>query len=504
MIYRRKKRKNKKESGSMAKKLRRGFTIIELVVVIAVIAILAAILIPTFTSLMDKANLSADQQAVQQMNTILTAEGVENKPKDVEEAKKILQNAGYNVDSYVPMDKDNIFYYDLSENKVLIYDQKEHKVTYPQEMVDKYVDYTDGRLSLEWYMLNDKTYQQVTVEGLGAKTLTEAITMTTSYQTIVLEGDSEISDDGLTESKFPVNSDGTASIDLNGHTLTIDWSLNGIDFGQETTVRLKNGTIETSGGFMVGSRSYFELENINYKAGIGGSSSKVGAFLFLGGSASEVLVKNCHAVVTGAAFGISTNAGDGRSKNVIARVEDSTVISESFSVLVNVEGKYYFKNCTLQGDGGGVMVRGGDATFENCQIVEKGDNADNVEMIGNSEFSLSDGVASMNMFMDGIWGTGNKVQWGGLIVGDWSESYAWDASCTLINTEVRMEDTADLPAVYLSQDTGNTTTFTYDGNCRFVQHADSVFESTVTVNNAAGVGNVQRGTVIINGETYVW
>ncbi|HIX07614.1 MAG TPA: prepilin-type N-terminal cleavage/methylation domain-containing protein, partial [Candidatus Borkfalkia faecipullorum] len=37
----------------MAKRLKRAFTIVELVIVIAVIAILAAVLIPTFTTLID-------------------------------------------------------------------------------------------------------------------------------------------------------------------------------------------------------------------------------------------------------------------------------------------------------------------------------------------------------------------------------------------------------------------------------------------------------------------
>ena len=44
----------------MAKRLKRAFTIVELVIVIAVIAILAAVLIPTFTTLIDKANESND------------------------------------------------------------------------------------------------------------------------------------------------------------------------------------------------------------------------------------------------------------------------------------------------------------------------------------------------------------------------------------------------------------------------------------------------------------
>ncbi len=43
----------------MLKKAKKGFTIIELVIVIAVIAILAAVLIPTFTSVVDNAKESA-------------------------------------------------------------------------------------------------------------------------------------------------------------------------------------------------------------------------------------------------------------------------------------------------------------------------------------------------------------------------------------------------------------------------------------------------------------
>ena len=43
---------------------KRGFTIVELVIVIAVIAILAAVLIPTFSNVVKKANLSAELQQI--------------------------------------------------------------------------------------------------------------------------------------------------------------------------------------------------------------------------------------------------------------------------------------------------------------------------------------------------------------------------------------------------------------------------------------------------------
>ena len=48
----------------MKKMNRKGFTIVELVIVIAVIAILAGVLIPTFSGIVEKAKISAEQQKV--------------------------------------------------------------------------------------------------------------------------------------------------------------------------------------------------------------------------------------------------------------------------------------------------------------------------------------------------------------------------------------------------------------------------------------------------------
>ena len=48
---------------------KKGFTIVELVIVIAVIAILAAVLIPTFSNLIKKANISNDTAVAKNLNT---------------------------------------------------------------------------------------------------------------------------------------------------------------------------------------------------------------------------------------------------------------------------------------------------------------------------------------------------------------------------------------------------------------------------------------------------
>ena len=59
----------------MRKNNRKGFTIVELVIVIAVIAILAGVLIPTFAGIVEKANQSARaQEAAAALKAVLVVE----------------------------------------------------------------------------------------------------------------------------------------------------------------------------------------------------------------------------------------------------------------------------------------------------------------------------------------------------------------------------------------------------------------------------------------------
>ena len=112
---------------------RKGFTIVELVIVIAVIAILAAVLIPTFSSLIQKANLSADKQAVREMNLALAAdEKLHGKAPDVESAAAILARAGYNADNWVCLTKGYEVYWHKQANRLVLYNASTAKIEYPE------------------------------------------------------------------------------------------------------------------------------------------------------------------------------------------------------------------------------------------------------------------------------------------------------------------------------------------------------------------------------------
>lgn len=115
------------------KNSKKGFTIVELVIVIAVIAILAAVLIPTFSSLIQKANLSADKQAVREMNLALAAdEKLHGKAADVETAAAILARAGYNADNWVCLTKGYEVYWHKQANRLVLYNASTAQIEYPE------------------------------------------------------------------------------------------------------------------------------------------------------------------------------------------------------------------------------------------------------------------------------------------------------------------------------------------------------------------------------------
>ncbi len=100
---------------------KKAFTIVELVIVIAVIAILAAVLIPTFSNLIQKSKVSADQQLIRNLNTALTTDAAVNgKHVNMQSALDAAFESGYDVGKINATATNNEILWD-SKNDVFCY-----------------------------------------------------------------------------------------------------------------------------------------------------------------------------------------------------------------------------------------------------------------------------------------------------------------------------------------------------------------------------------------------
>ena len=119
----------------MKKTNKKGFTIVELVIVIAVVAILAAVLIPTFVSITKKANESKDTQLVRNLNTALAVDTEVGKHETMQSALEAAAKAGYDVAKINTSATDNEILWD-SKNDCFAY-LKDNKVEYiPNSVAD--------------------------------------------------------------------------------------------------------------------------------------------------------------------------------------------------------------------------------------------------------------------------------------------------------------------------------------------------------------------------------
>lgn len=95
----------------MKRKQRKAFTIVELVIVIAVIGVLTAVLIPTFVNLTNKAQLAENQTFVKNINTQLAInEAEEGKNKTAHEAIMDAFDMGFDVRKLTPVNGNDIIW----------------------------------------------------------------------------------------------------------------------------------------------------------------------------------------------------------------------------------------------------------------------------------------------------------------------------------------------------------------------------------------------------------
>ncbi len=109
----------------------KGFTLVELLVVIAILAILATVSVVGYTAFIQKANLSNDQATITMINKVLMAEEVFGKPENITEALDALRANGFSYEKQVPYSTGYHYGYHNVTNRYYLLD-KSNNVCYPE------------------------------------------------------------------------------------------------------------------------------------------------------------------------------------------------------------------------------------------------------------------------------------------------------------------------------------------------------------------------------------
>ena len=363
---------------------KKGFTLVELVIVIAVVAVLAAVLIPTFSSLVKKANMSADTQAVRQMNMALVVEGTDNEV-DFEKALDVLSKAGYNAfDTLVPVSTGYNFYWLLEKNTIVLSNDK-GEIIFPEN----YKDFDLGKAISEEKAFNLKKGAPATEvsDATGLKNAIskgQNITLNADYadkETFNVENDVTIN---LNGKDFDASTQGTRPFDLaDGATLTINaegseikcgsYGLLNIQPGASVNVIINGGTIKANtddGAFIKvrpGSANVnITLNNVNYV-----DSSSNGWLLDSGALKDNTL----NLTINGGSF----KASAGMLIRGNCTIENATF--ETSAMAFEILGTGIIKNCEIivgsktvsTAPAAAVAVsNGGSATVTGCTITCNG------------------------------------------------------------------------------------------------------------------------------------
>ena len=151
----------------MKKMNKKGFTIVELVIVIAVIAILAAVLIPTFTTVIKKANKSKDTQLVRNLNTVLATDvNVNGKAHNtMQDAMDAAEAAGYNIRKINASATGNEILWDSENDLFCYYDAEKNLVSY----IPEFTPATAAKRANLW-VIRDKVHAEFATYYTGNET----------------------------------------------------------------------------------------------------------------------------------------------------------------------------------------------------------------------------------------------------------------------------------------------------------------------------------------------
>ena len=187
----------------MNRNTKRGFTIVELIIVIAVIAILAAVLIPTFSGLIKNAQVARDESLVSSLNKALAMDTEITTHKTMYQALQSTAKAGYDVTKIKTTADGNAILWD-SVNDCFVYLDADKDTNKPQYIPDSIK--TDREIkNYEYWTISETTQTSATYSTyLSGNGLTGAVTATTGIDVGENSGITAVNYNGTTSAQSVV------------------------------------------------------------------------------------------------------------------------------------------------------------------------------------------------------------------------------------------------------------------------------------------------------------
>ena len=344
---------------------KKGFTIVELVIVIAVIAILAAVLIPTFSNLIKKANISNDTAIAKNLNTAAISAQADTFAQAIEAAKE----AGYLVAHLNAKSETCYFVWEDESNQFLLFDIKDGgKVVYSNTKVTS----TPNK---NWIFIVNNADEEKAVTDFADVTANYLVGDVAALKDVLAAGGYIYLDESLVldaENLLVLgNADATTTLVLGSSQL----NTNGI-LEDKIPIQVNAGTVNIVGGTIGAAGSYVDADGkvvntpISVNAGgavnIDGTTFNVAAsgYLYLNGNNT---VKN--ATINTEGMGIYAR-GTNVVENTVITSADRIVWACNHNTEEGTMGLITFKSGTYTGGsakfaaivtcGSFVKIEGGD------------------------------------------------------------------------------------------------------------------------------------------------
>ena len=351
------------------KQTKKGFTLVELLVVIAILAILATVSVVGYTSFITKAQISADEQAVVQMNVVLQsvqAGGEEILVDDnqgqtcINIFNNLIEN-GYSDEFHTYYAKHSIGYV-VDHGIIYLVLVEDNAVTFPDKYVgsDYYIFFKPTNNTAEFQEALDSGFALLTEDAI----FDEALYLT---KDVTIVGNDKLLSDNVTISK-DVSSN--TIIKVSGCTEDITATLSGLNI------------VNPDGAYARGVH-------------IGANTGKV-----------TLIIENC--TISAKYYALNIGYGYDPDQEVVDIIVRNSTIEGWAAINIWSKANVTFENCNIithdiatSDDGGNVFApivinrtiddtaypAGSKLTFKNCSFEIK-DRGDDVFIIAKSDCEL--------------------------------------------------------------------------------------------------------------------